>query len=94
MADGSIQPLQPGDASSDLRITSDKMEGASLLLPPDTDTDSDLVIELKIGWEWSSSTDKGVRLLPALTGNAKVRHIKLDELGTPEDGVVSDSQTR
>jgi hypothetical protein len=92
MADGSIHPLQFDDGSSELRIPSDKVEGASLLFPPDTDTD--LIIELKFIWEWSSSADKGIHLLPALTGSAKVRHIKLDELGTPEDGVVNDSRSR
>jgi hypothetical protein len=92
MADGSIHLLQFDDGSSELRIPSDKVEDASLLFPPDTDTD--LIIELKFIWEWSSSADKGIHLLPALTGSAKVRHIKLDELGTPEDGVVNDSRSR
>jgi uncharacterized protein DUF4382 len=92
MADGSIQPLLLDDASPELRITSDGVEGATLLFPPDTDTD--LTIELKLAWEWSSSADKGIRLLPALHGSAKVHHIKLDELGTPEGGVVNDSRSR
>ena len=92
MADGSAHPLQFDDSSSELRVTSDRVEGASLLFPPDTDTD--LIIELKIVWEWSSSADIGIRLLPALTGSAKVRRIKLDELGTPEDGVVDDFHSR
>ena len=35
-----------------------------------------------------ASADEGVRLLPALTGSAKVGRIEFDELGTPEDGVV------
>jgi hypothetical protein len=92
MADGSIQPLQLDDASPELRITSDKMEGASFPFLPDTDMD--LIIELKLAWEWSSSANTGIRLLPALTSSAKVRRIKLNELGTPEDGVVSDSRSR
>jgi hypothetical protein len=54
----------------------------------------DLIIELKLAWEWSSSANTGIRLLPALTSSAKVRRIKLNELGTPEDGVVSDSRSR
>jgi len=91
MADGSIHPLQFDDGSSELRIPSDRVEGASLLFPPDTDTD--LIIELKFIWEWSSA-GKGIHLLPALDGSARVRHIKLDELGTPEDGVVNDSRSR
>jgi hypothetical protein len=88
-SDGGIQPLQPDDGSSELRIASDKMEGGSLSFFPDTGTD--LIIEWKLAWELSSSADIGVRLLPALAGSAKVRRIKLDELGTPEDEVVSDS---
>jgi hypothetical protein len=92
MADGSIQPLQLDEASSALRITSDNMEGAALPFLPDTDTD--LIIEWKLVWECSSSADNIVRLLPALTGNAKIRRNKLDELGTPEGGVVNDSLSR
>jgi hypothetical protein len=90
--DGGIQPLQLDDSSSELRITSDKMEGGSLSFFPDTDTD--LIIEWKLAWELSSSADIGVRLLPALVGSAKVRRMKLDELGTPEDEVVNDSRSR
>jgi hypothetical protein len=92
MANGTIQPLQFDDNSSTLRITSGKLEGASLLFPPDTDTD--LIIEWKLVWEWTSSADKDVRLLPALASSARVRRIKLDEWGTPEDGVVNDSHSR
>ncbi len=68
---------------------SDRIEGASLFIPPDTDTD--LVIELKLVLAWFSSADEGVRLLPALTGSAKVGRVEFDELGTPEDGVVHGS---
>jgi hypothetical protein len=92
MADGSIHPLQFDDSSSELRIPSDKAEGASLLFPPNTDTD--LIIKLEVVWEWSSSADTVIRLAPVLTGSAKVRRFKLDELGTPEDGVVNDSRSR
>jgi hypothetical protein len=92
MADGTIQPLQLDDVSPELRITSDRMKGASLRFLPDTDTD--MVIQFKLVWEWSSSADTGIRLLPALTTSAKVRGINLDELGTPEDGVVNDSRSR
>ena len=92
MADGSIQPLQLDEASSALRITSDNMEGAALPFLPDTDTD--LIIEWKLVWECSSSADNIVRLLPALTGNAKIRRNKLDELGTPEGEVVNDFHSR
>jgi hypothetical protein len=92
MADGTIQPLQFVDGSSALQITSDRMEGASLPFLPDTHTD--LIIEWKLMWEWTSSANNGVRLLPTLASSAKVRRIKLNELGTPEDGVVNDSRSR
>lgn len=68
--DGHIQPLLLGGGSPDLHITSDRIEGASLFIPLDTDTD--LVIELKPVSVWFSSADEGVRLLAALTGCAKV----------------------
>ena len=86
MADGRIQPLLLDDASPELRITSDRIEGGSLLIPPDTETD--LVIELKLVWAWYSSADEGVRLLPALTGSAKVGRIDFDESGTPAGAIV------
>ncbi len=86
MADGRVQPLLLDGDSPELRITSDRIEGASLLILPDTDTD--LIIELKPVWAWFSSTDEGVRLLPALTGSAKVERVEFDELGTPAGGVI------
>jgi Domain of unknown function (DUF4382) len=92
MEDGSKQPLQLDGGSPELRITSDRIEGASLLILPDTDTA--LTIELKLVWTWSSSANGSLRLLPALTGSAKVGRTEFDELGTPEDGVVNDSHSR
>jgi hypothetical protein len=71
-----IQPLKLGGDSPEVRITSDRIEGGSLFIPPDTDTD--LAIELKVVWAWFSSADEGVRLLPMLAGSAKVSRIKLD----------------
>ena len=86
-ADGRVQPLQLNGGSPEVHIVSDRIEGGSLFIPPDTD--GNLVIELKPVWAWFSSPDKGVRLLPARTGSAKVGRVDFDELGTPEDGVVS-----
>jgi len=88
-ADGRVQPLQLDGRSPELRIMSDRIEDASLFIPPDTNTY--LIIELKPIWAWYSSADGGLRLLPALTGRARVGRVELDELGTPEDGVVQDS---
>jgi Domain of unknown function (DUF4382) len=92
MADGSIHPLLLNDDSPELRITSDKMEGASLFFPPDTR--SDLIIEWKLVWELSSSADTGVRLLPTLAGTAKVSRFNLEESGTPEDEIVTEFRSR
>jgi hypothetical protein len=87
MADGRIQPLQLDGGWPEVLIMSDRIEGASLFIPPDTSTD--LVIELKLVWSWVFSASEGVRLLPSLTGSAKVGRVEFDELGTAEDGVVS-----
>jgi hypothetical protein len=94
VTDGSIQPLLLDEDLPELRITSDRMEGASLPFLPEANTD--LIIEWKLVWVWisASSADKGVRLLPTLVSSAKVRRIKLDEWGTPADGVVNDSRLR
>jgi hypothetical protein len=70
MADGHILPLLLDDDLPELRIRSERITNTSLFIPPDTDTD--VVIELKPVWAWFSSADEGVRLLPVLTGNAKV----------------------
>jgi hypothetical protein len=79
-ADGRIQPLRLDGSSPELRITSDRIEGGSLLITPDTD--ADLIIELKLVWAWFSSADGGLRLLPTLTGGAKVGRVEFNELGT------------
>jgi hypothetical protein len=92
MADGGIQPLLFDSSSPEIRIMSDRIEGPFLFIPPDTDTD--LVIELKPVWSWVFSASEGVRLLPALIGSAKVGRVELNELGTPNDGVVHDSLSR
>ncbi len=92
MADGRIQPLKLDGGSSEVRITSDRIEGGSLLVFPDID--SDLVIEMKPVWSWVSSVNKDVRLLPALIGSAKIERVELDELGTPAGGVVHDPLSR
>jgi hypothetical protein len=93
-ADGTIHPLQIDDASSALRVTIDNPDGASLPFLPETATATDLIIEWKLLWEWSSTADDGIRLFPTLAGSANVRRIKLDELGTQDDGVVNDSRSR
>ena len=86
MADGHILPLLLDGDSPELRITSDRITSTFLSIPPDTDTD--LVIELKPIWAWFSSSDEGVRLLPALTGKARVGRVEFDGLEFPTTGKV------
>jgi hypothetical protein len=86
MADGQLLPLLLHGDSPELRIASDRITSTSLLIPPDTDTD--LVIELKPVWAWFSSADEGVRLLPALTGKARVGRVEFDGLELPTTGKV------
>lgn len=72
-ADGRTQPLVfDGDPADplELRITSYRIEGGSFLIPPDAETDLD--IDMTLAWEFSF-TDEGMRLVPKITGNAKVR---------------------
>lgn len=76
MADGRIQPLMLDTDSPELRIASDRIEGATLLIPPGAN--SDMVIEFELVWALFSSADEGVRLLPALIGRAKVGRAELD----------------
>ena len=84
MADGHILPLLLDGDLPELRVTADRR--TSLLIPPDADTD--LVIELKPIWAWFSSADEGVRLLPALTGKARVGRVEFDGLELPTTGKV------
>jgi len=77
LADGRVQPLLLDGRSPELRITSDRMEGASLFVPPDTN--SDLVFEGKLVWALFSSAEEPVRLLPALTASAKVAREEFDK---------------
>jgi hypothetical protein len=86
LADGHILPLLLDGDSPELRITSDRITSTSLLIPPDTGTD--LVIELNPVWAWFSSPDEGARLLPVLTGNARVGRVEFDGLELPTTGRV------
>jgi hypothetical protein len=92
MEDGRVLPLLLDGTPPQLQVTSDRIEGGSILIP--FDSSIDLIVELKLVWLWISSADEGVRLLPALTGKAKVRRVPFEELGDPEDGVAHDSLSR
>ncbi len=79
--DGRIQPLLLEGGSPELRITPDKIDGGFLLVLPDMG--SDLTIELMPVWSWYSSAAEGLRLVPSLTGKAKVERVEFAVLGTP-----------
>jgi hypothetical protein len=56
-------------ATAQHHVMSDRIEGGSLLLPPDTD--ADVVIELKPVRAVFLSSDEDVRLLPVVIRSAK-----------------------
>jgi Domain of unknown function (DUF4382) len=70
MADGRIEPLAFAGTAPELRITSERLEGGSLLVAPDAETN--LVIEFNAAWALFSSAGEGVQLRPTLTGKARV----------------------
>jgi hypothetical protein len=92
LANGRIQPLVLDPGSPELHITADRIEGGSLLIPSETETD--LHIELRPIWALFSSANDGVRLLPTLAGSAKVGRVDFDEFGIPEEGGVHDSLSK
>jgi hypothetical protein len=69
--DGRIQPLQVDGPAPELRITSDRIAGGSLLILPDSN--SDLVLEFNVAWSLFSSDHRSVRLLPALIASASLK---------------------
>ena len=71
MTDGRIQSLLFSGDSPELRVTPDRIENGSLVILPDAE--NTLLIKFKLFWALYSTPDEGVRLLPALTGNARIR---------------------
>jgi hypothetical protein len=53
------------------------------------DTDSKLVIQMKLVWSWVSFAKRGTPVFPALTGNARPEWAESDELGTPGVQAIS-----
>jgi len=76
MADNTVRPLLFDTASPELRITTERIPAASLVILPDIDTD--LVIELKPVWTFPGRGD--MRLFPMLIGSAKVNRTEVREL--------------
>jgi hypothetical protein len=70
MADGRVEPLTLDAAAPELLITSERVAGGFLLLPPDSS--AELTIELEPSWSLSASPAGAVRLSPALTARARL----------------------
>ena len=70
LEDGRIYPILFHGAPPVLRIKSASLAGGFLLIPPDSN--SNLVIEINIAWALSSSVGEGGGLLPVLSGTASV----------------------
>src|SRR5262249_56046971 len=66
MEDNTVRPLLFDTASPELRITTERIAAASLVILPDMS--NDLVIELKPVWTFSGGRD--TRLFPMLIGSA------------------------
>lgn len=70
LEDGRIQSLPFDGPAPELRITSDRIAGGSLLIIPDSN--SNIVLEFNVSWSLSSPDRQSVRLLPALTASASL----------------------
>jgi hypothetical protein len=77
--DGRTYPLLLDGAPPELRITSERIAGGFLLIPPDSN--SDLVIEFNAAWSLVSFVGEGVRLGPVLIGSASVEQPPVETLG-------------
>jgi len=88
LEDGRTYPLLFHGAPPVLRITSASLAGGFLLIPPDSN--SNLVIEINIAWMLSSSAGEGRRLLPVLSGSASVERQPVKGVEETEPGKVSD----
>jgi hypothetical protein len=68
MADGSIEPLILDHAAPELLITSDRIAGGFLLLPPDST--AELTLELEPSRTLAATSTGAARLVPTLTARA------------------------
>ncbi len=76
LEDGRIQPLLLDSVAPELRITSEKIAGGSLLVLPDTT--SNLVLDFRVSLALSSPEGQGVRVLPALSSAAFLNSQSVD----------------
>jgi hypothetical protein len=87
LEDGRTYPLLFDGAPPELRITSASLAGGFLLVPPESN--SNLVIEINIAWMLSSTVGEGGRLRPVLIGSASVERL-VEGVEEREPGKVSD----
>ena len=76
LEDGRTYPLLFDGASPELRIASATLAGGLLLIPPDSN--SNLVIEINVDWRLSSTGGEGRRLRPVLIGSASVERLPVE----------------
>jgi Domain of unknown function (DUF4382) len=88
LEDGRAYPLLFHGAPPVLRISSASLADRFLLIPPDSN--SNLVIEINIAWTLSSSAGGTIRLLPVLTGSASVERRPAERIDERQPGKLSD----
>ena len=76
--DGRTYPLLLDGAPPEFRLTSERIAGGVLLIPPESN--SDLVIDFNVAWALSSVVGKGLRLFPVLIGSASVERRPVETL--------------
>jgi hypothetical protein len=76
--DGRTYPLLFDGGAPELRIASASLVDGSLLIPPDSN--SNLVIEINIAWALSSTEGEGRRFLPVLVGRASVERPSIERV--------------
>jgi Domain of unknown function (DUF4382) len=76
--DGRTYPLLFDGAPPEFRLTSERIAGGVLLIPPDSN--SDLVVDFQVSWALSSFVGEGVRLLPVLIGSVSVERRPVETL--------------
>jgi len=82
LEDGRTYPLLLDGAPPEFRLTSKRIAGGVLLIPPDSN--SDLVIDFNLAWALSSFVGEGVHLLPVLISSASVERRPVETLEMQE----------
>jgi Domain of unknown function (DUF4382) len=78
LEDGRTYPVLFDGAASELRIRSERLANGLLLIPPDSN--SNLVIEINVAWALASTEGEGRRFLPVLVGRASVERPSIERV--------------